>query len=48
MIVAEGLVRSAEEIISALLQWGRNLIVAEGRHHNDGGIPDRRFNGAAT
>ena len=34
--------------IDTELQWGRNLIVAEGLHLGDGQARHRRFNGAAT
>ena len=48
MIVAEGRTWTGAKLWRRRLQWGRNLIVAEGWGHFD---PDRwewGFNGAAT
>ena len=48
MIVAEGPTYSARARAQIMLQWGRNLIVAEGCLTGRFNRYLRRFNGAAT
>ena len=48
MIVAEGLIRFVSSSLARSLQWGRNLIVAEGATRPFSTAKARCFNGAAT
>ena len=49
MIVAEGVDFSSCSEEAGMLQWGRNLIVAEGRDFvGETELAGTRFNGAAT
>ena len=48
MIVAEGFVGDPPVPRLYLLQWGRNLIVAEGKHVHAKPLAMHGFNGAAT
>ena len=48
MIVAEGMIKYRMMDIDTELQWGRNLIVAEGRPSTPIMIMAICFNGAAT